>query len=300
MTWLAPLDIGIVMGLLMAWAVISLALSFNLLDFPDLTPEGSLPLGAILFAALIKTGTSLWLAIIAAMVAGAAAGALTAFIHIRFRLNKFLAGILVVAISYSICLRTLGTSNIGLLNSPSLFDYVVQADGVAWGLHIGTAGLLGVLLVAGACLVLWGVQTRRGLRVRVAGSNPIYAKSIGINVPASLILGLSANNAMAALAGALLAMHQGFADVGMGQGILILALASMALGEHLVPERRLPFHVFVVISAAFGSILYQVLIAYAVRLGLDPVDLKLATALLVLAVIALKASEEGHLLSERP
>jgi len=300
MSLLAPLDIGIVMGLLMAWAVISLALSFNLLDFPDLTPEGSLPLGAIMFAALVKTGLPLALAIVSAMLAGAAAGALTAFIHTRFRLNKFLSGILVVAISYSICLRVLGTSNIGLLGTPSLFDYVRPLDRITDGLHLGTTILLGTLLVAGAGLVLWGVQTRRGLRVRVAGSNPTYARSIGINVPASLILGLAANNAMAALAGALLAMYQGFADVGMGQGVLILALASMALGEHLVPERRLPFHVFVVISAAFGSILYQVLIAYAVRLGLNPVDLKLATALLVLAVIALRTSEEGHLLSERP
>jgi len=300
MTWLAPLDIGLLMGLLMAWAVISFALSFNLLDFPDLTPEGSLPLGAILFAALIKTGMPLWLAIAGAMLAGATAGALTAFIHTRFRLNKFLAGILVAAISYSICLRILGTSNIGLLNSPSIFDYVAHIDDASWGWHFGTISLLSGFLIVGVSSVLWGVQTRTGLKIRVAGSNPVYAKSIGINVPLSLIIGLGLNNAMAAFAGALLAMHQGFADVSMGQGVLILVLASMTLGEHLVPERRLSFHAFVVISAVSGSILYQTLIAYAVRFGLNPVDLKLVTALLVLAVIAFRASKEEHLLSERP
>lgn len=300
MTWLTPLDIGIVMGLLMAWAVISLTIGFNLLDFPDLTPEGSLPLGATVFAAVVKSGGPLGVAFVCAALAGASAGALTAFIHTRFRLNKFLSGILVVAISYSFCLRALGTSNIGLLGTPSLFDYVEMADRAAGEFHVGTVGLLSILLAAGAMFMLWAMQTRRGLRVRVAGTNPTYARSIGINVPANLIVGLASTNAMAGLAGAFLAMHQGFADVGMGQGILILALASMALGERLLPERRLPFHVFVVFSAVIGSIVYQTLIAYAVRFGLNPIDLKLATAVLVLAVIALRASEEGQLLTDRP
>ena len=299
MTWLAPLGIGTVMGLLLCLAVMGLALSFNLLDFPDITMEGSLPLGATVFAASVKSGMPLMMALTAAMLAGAAAGGLTAFIHSRFGIGKFLAGILVVAISYTLCLRLLGTSNIGLLGSPSLFDYVEPLDRHAADLPVGTALLLLVAALAAGAFVLWLAQTRGGLRARVAGTNPVYARSLGINVPLHLVAGLGITNAMAAAAGALLAMHQGFADVGMGQGALILCLASMAIGARLVPQRKLPAHLFVIVSAALGSVIYQVLVAFAIRLGLSPVDLKLATALLVLAVVVARARGNGSLAAVR-
>jgi putative tryptophan/tyrosine transport system permease protein len=293
MTWLGPFEIGAVMGLLLCLAVMGLAVSFNLLDFPDITMEGSLPLGATVFAASVKSGMPVLVALLCAMLAGATAGALTAFIHSRFGINKFLAGILVVAISYTLCLRILGTSNIGLLGSPSLFDYVEPTDRHAPSAALGTALLLASIALAVGALVLWLAQTRGGLRARVAGTNPVYARSLGISVPLHLVAGLAITNAMAAAAGALLAMHQGFADVGMGQGALILCLASMAIGARLVPERKLPVHVFVVVSAALGSVVYQVLVAFAVRLGLSPVDLKLATALLVLTVVVARARGDG-------
>lgn len=293
------IGIGTVMGLLLCLAVIGLALSFNLLDFPDITMEGSLPLGATVFAACIKSGMPLTVALPGAMLAGAAAGALTAFIHSRFGINKFLAGILVVAISYTLCLRILGTSNIGLLGSPSLFDYVEPADWRAPGAPLGTAILLTSITLAAGALVVWLAQTRCGLRARVAGANPVYARSLGINVPLHLVAGLATTNAMAAAAGALLAMYQGFVDVGMGQGALILCLASMAIGARLVPQRKLPVHVFVVVSAVLGSVVYQLLVAFAVRLGLSPVDLKLATALLVLAVVVVRARGDGSLAAGR-
>lgn len=157
--------------------------------------------------------------------------------------------------------------------------------------------LIGFILVGGAAL-LWALATRRGVRLRVAGSNPEYAKSLGINVPLNMVLGLAITNALAAFSGLLLTMHQGFADISMGQGVLILALAAMTIGERLLPEKRLPFHVFVFLAAVVGSIAYQVLVAYAVRAGLAPTDLKLATAILVLAVVALRVSRDGELLAE--
>lgn len=299
MNLFVPLDIGLVMGLLMAWAVLGLALGFRLLDFPDLTVEGSLPLGAAVFAVLHKSGSSIPISVLFAVIVGGLAGALTGFLYVRFRLNKFLAGIIVVAISYSCSLRIMGASNIGLLQSTSIFDFVVPVNNILPGFHAGTIALLVVFVVLGGALALWGLTTHSGLRLRVAGSNPNYAKSLGINVPLNMVVGLAATNGMAALSGALLTMHQGFVDVGMGQGILILALAAMTIGERILPERRLPFHAFVFCAAILGSVVYQVLVAYAVRAGLEPTDLKLATAVLVLIVVAFRVARDGDLFSEQ-
>lgn len=301
MNWLVPLDIGLVMGLLFAWAVIALALSFRLLDFPDLTVEGSLPLGAAVFAVLHKGGLPMPLSMLCALLAGAAAGALTGFLYVHFKLNKFLAGIIVIAITYSLSLRIMGASNIGLLQSFSVFDLVESMNmdmAITDRFHLGTILLLAGFIALGGIALLWSLATRRGLQLRVAGSNSEYAKSLGINVSLNMILGLAITNALAAFSGILLTMHQGFADISMGQGVLILALAAMTIGERLLPEKHLPFHVFVFLAAIMGSIAYQALVAYAVRAGLAPTDLKLATAIMVLAVVALRVSRSGELLED--
>ena len=299
MNWLVPLDIGLSMGLILAWAVVALALPFRLLNFPDLTIEGSLPLGAAVYAVLLKQGTPLLATVGAGLLAGAVVGGVTACLHTRFRLNKFLAGIIVVAMTYSLSLRIMGASNIGLLQSLSLFDLIAPLDRAVGGpFHVGTMLLLSSLLGLGAVTLVLALSSRTGLQLRVAGSNPEYARSLGISVPWNLVLGLALTNSLAAAAGVLLAMRQGFADVAMGQGILILALAAMTIGERLLPERVLPFQIFVVLAAILGSLLYQILVAYAVRMGLAATDLKLATAVLVLMVVALRVSRNGGLFAE--
>lgn len=292
---LTPLDIGLTMGLIFAWAVLSVALSFRLLNFPDLTAEGSVPLGAACCAVFLKAGLPPPAAAALALVAGAAAGSLTAFLHLRFRLNKFLAGIIVVAITYSLSLRVMGTSNIGLLQTPTVFDALRPLDRAFGGsVHAGQLALLALMLAAGSALLLRGLSSRWGLRLRVAGSNPVYAHSVGIAVDRHLIVGLALTNSLAALSGVLLAMHQGFADVGMGQGVLVLALASMTVGERLMPDRNLNFVLFVLAAAVAGSAIYQLLTAYAISLGVAPTDLKMATAILVLAVAAMRRTREGE------
>lgn len=299
MSWIVTLDIGLVMGLLLAWAVLAIGLGFRLLDFPDLTVEGSLPLGAAVFAVLYKGGIPMPVSIIAALLAGAAAGALTGFLYVQFRLNKFLAGIIVIAISYSLSLRIMGASNIGLLQLDSIFDLVENLNGnLPDRLHIGTILLLISFVVLGGIVLLWALATRQGIRLRVAGSNPEYAKSLGINVSLNMILSLAITNALAAFSGLLLTMQQGFADISMGQGILILALAAMTIGERLLPEKHLPFQVFVFLAAIVGSVTYQVLVAFAVHAGLASTDLKLATAVMVLSVVALRVSRNSELFSE--
>ena len=263
---LVPLDIGLIMGLLLAWAVMALALAFRLLDFPDLTVEGSLSLGGAVFAVLHKGGAPMPVAMVCAILSGGVAGALTGFIHIRFKLNKFLAGIIVIAIAYSLSLRIMGASNIGLLQATSVFDFVEPLNKAFPGsFHFGTIVLLVAFVILGSFLILYGLSTRHGIRLRVAGSNPDYARALGINVPMNVIAGLTITNCLAAFSGVLLSMYQGFTDISMGQGVLILALAAMTIGERVLPENYLPFHVFVFLAAVVGSVIYQVLVAYAVR-----------------------------------
>ena len=296
MTWLASIDIGLIMGLIFAWAVLALALAFRLLNFPDLTVEGSLPIGAVIYAVLIKDGMSLPFAILLSVIGGAITGAITGFIYDRFKLNKFLAGILVVAMAYSIGLRIMGASNIGLLGYSSVFDVFEQLNkSIGGSYHIGTVIGLCVLLMIGFFIITWLSSSKPGLRIRAAGSNGEYARSIGINVSGSIILGLALTNSLAAFSGVLLASYQGFTDIGMGQGVLILALAAMTIGEHIVPKKKLIFYIAVILAAIIGSVLYEILVALALRIGLAPTDLKLVTAALVLVVVAMKISEDGQL-----
>jgi putative ABC transport system permease protein len=296
MNLLVPLDIGVTMGLIFAWAVLSLALAFRLFHFPDLTVEGSLPLGAAVYAALVKAGNPIVIAILFACLAGASAGGLTAFLHVRFKLNKFLAGIIVVAISYSLSLRIMNASNIGLLQSASIFDIVTSLDNFFGSkFHAGTILMMAVLVAIGCSLLYFFLSSRKGIKLRVAGSNPEYARSLGISVPIHLIVALSITNALSAFSGVLLASFQGFSDVSLGQGILILALVAMTMGERILPTKRLSLQAFVIASAVVGSVFYQTIVAYAVRFGLAPTDLKLATAVLVLVVVASKKSRNGEL-----
>ncbi len=295
MTWLAPLNIGLTMGLIFAGVVLALAIAFDLFQFPDLTIEGSFPLGAAVFAVTLRSDLPIPVAFAMAAVAGGVAGIFTAVLAMRFRPDKFLSAILVVAISYSLSLRVMGASNIGLLREPSLFAVVEQWDAVGKPFRIGTLLVLGALTAVSSILLIVALSSRPGTRVRSAGCNEALARSMGISATVATAAGLAMTNALAALSGALLATHQGFADIGMGMGTLVIAIAAMAIGKALCPSSRLPFHIFVVVSAIVGSIVYQVIVAYAVRLGLAPTDLKLATAILVLAVIAPRASKDAEL-----
>ncbi len=298
MDLLVPLDTGLLIGLILAWSVIALSVSFRLLNFPDLTIEGSLLIGAAVFTALLELKVSPVYATLSGMLSGALAGGLTGFFHVKYRINKFLAGIIVVAICFTASLRIMGASNIGLINYKTVFDKVEFFDKLIPNLHIGSILLLTVMLMLGSLLLYAGLSSKRGIRLRVAGSNPEYARSLGISVPIYLVAGLAFSNSLAALSGILLAMFQGFTDVNMGQGTLIIALAALTIGERLFPKTKVSYHLFILIAAIGGSILYQVLVAVAIRMGLAATDLKMVTAVLVLVVMAMKSSRHEELLSE--
>lgn len=294
-----PAGIGLCMGMVFAWAVLGLSLSFRLLNFPDLTIEGSLPLGSAVCAMLMRDGMPVLPAVIAAVLSGMLAGALTALLHVKFRVNKFLAGIIVVSITYSVSLHVMGSSNISLLRLPSVLDSARTVDALAgapW--HAGSLLYLGIMLIIGMTIIIYGISTLRGVKLRTAGSNPAFARAIGIGVTGNMMLGLAITNGLAAFSGVILSSYQGFADAGMGSGVLILSIAAMTIGERLVPDNAVSLPMFVVFAAVVGSIAYQVIIAYAIRLGISPTDLKLATALLVMAVIVLRYSHDGELFAE--
>ncbi|ACB77643.1 ABC transporter permease [Opitutus terrae] len=287
---LSFLDVGLLTGLIYSLPVVALALAFRVLAFPDLTIEGSFSLAAATFGIIVKGGGSPTVGAAAGILAGAAAGGLTALLHARFKINKLLAGIIVVAICYTVSLRAMGAPNIGLISAPSAFTLVAFLD--RDGTHLGSILLLVAIVSVIVTLCSQGLASRVGLRLRAAGANPGYARLLGVNVPANLICGLALSNAIAATGGILSAMSQGFADAGMGQGLLIMALAALAIGERTLPV-RLNYSGFVLGAALLGTLIYQVVVCFAIQTGISAVDLKLATAILVLLVIATRASRRG-------
>jgi putative tryptophan/tyrosine transport system permease protein len=287
---LVVLDIGLTMGLIFVPVALSMMLSLRCLDFPDLTVEASFPLGAAVCALAIGAGVAAGGALILGAIAGALAGTVTALIQRYVRLSKLLAGVIVLTMFYSITLRVMGASNISLLGSETVFDRAASWDvSVGFGarLHPALALLLLALVAATAIGLEFFLGTVWGLRLQAVGNNELFARDMGIASSAYVIGGLAAANTLVAMSGGLLAMHQGFADVGMGQGILVVGIASIAIGERIMSVARSIGRIKALLAAAFvGSILYQLAVVGALRLGLAASDLKLATAIIVLAVMA--------------
>ena len=296
MNLLSPLEIGLVQGLLMAGAVLTFAMAFRLFGFPDLTVEASVPLGGAMYAVLVHQGLPPIIAVVVGSAVGALAGATTATLHVRFGVNRFLAGIIVISIAYSLTLRVMSGPNVSLLQAPSLL--AIPRTLFGGGSQLGVLFVLAISVAALSCGLIIFLGTRSGAKLRAAGSNPRFAESIGIRHKVALVIALAGCNAVAALSGAFQADYQGFADVASGQGVLILALAALAIGEAVVPKRSLRFHQFVVLAAVIGCTCYHVIIAYAVRAGLAPTDLRLTTGILVLVVVALRMSNDETVLEE--
>ncbi len=274
--WLGAYD----QGLAYAGLALGTYLTLRVLNFPDLTVDGSFALGGGTAAMLISQGVSVPLALGLAILFGCLAGLVTGLIHTRLGVNDLFAGILTTTGLYSITLRLMGRSNIplpetprGILNLPDLS--VGLDDQWALGLTLAVVGL--ILLIS---LLL---ATDFGLALRALGNNPTMARANGINQRRGLTLGIAAANGLVALAGGLVAIYQGFADVTMGIGSLILGLGMVIIGESVVRPRTLPMALLAVVV---GAILFRTMIAIALQLGLEPVDLKLATALLLLIALA--------------
>ena len=271
-------------GLVFALVALGAFITFRLLHFPDLTVEGSFPLGAAIAATLIAGGGNPWLATAAAAGAGAAAGAVTALLNLRLRIMHILAGILTAIALYSVNMRIMGRPNTPLLGMDTVF-----AGLAGLGVPSIYAPVVLLLLVVAAATVLLDLflATGHGLALRSAGANARMSDANGINVAAMVTLGLAIANALTALAGALFAQLLGAADVSMGNGVIVAGLAAVICGTALLPSRLIS-----VLTAAcvLGALLYRLAIAIALDLGfagMTASDVNLVTAALVtLALVA--------------
>jgi putative ABC transport system permease protein len=285
-------------GLILALLAFGVYLSFRIFSFPDITADGSITLGAAVTAALLVHHYAPWEATLAGFVAGMLAGSITGILHTKFRINELLSGILVMTALYSVNLHVMGKSNVPLMNEPTLttqaetlfatfFRGKEDLDFFGWSVSIRDAstllGITAIVSFVGTALFLF-FRTNLGTAMRATGDNAQMIRALGVSVDFILILGLAISNGLIALAGSLLAQYQGFADVQMGIGMVVWGLASVIIGEALVGAGSIGF---VIIGAVMGSVLFRLLVAIALRWGLNPNDLKLITALFVfIALIA--------------
>lgn len=281
--WLVAVTQGLAYAAL-AWGVY---LSSRVLRFADITPDGSFPLGGAVAASLIVGGTDPILATFIALLAGMVAGYVTGMLHTRLGVKDLLAGILVMTALYSVNLHVMGKSNVSLLDARTVVAdvHAIIPASVTWSDDRSLAVLfLAIALVLGAVLI-WYLRTDFGMAMRAVGDNPAMIIAQGVDRRRMIELGLALANGLVAFSGALMAQQQGFADVGMGVGTLVAGMAAVIMGETLLFNRR---GLGVTIAmVAVGGILYRTMVALALRAGLNPIDLKLATAAFVLGALAL-------------
>ncbi len=289
---------ALTIGLILSLMALGVFISFRIFDFPDITADGSITFGAALAAVLLVKGFSPVLATAAGFCGGLVAGTVTGILATKFKIQRLLAGILVMTALYSVNLHVMGKSNVPLLSETTVTTYAERAGAVVfqttgeidiagWEVSVGDASTLvlafAVVLLIGLVLYLF-FRTNLGTAMRATGDNDQMIRALGVNVEAVTILGLALSNGLIGLAGALLAQYQGFADVQMGIGMVVWGLASVIIGEALVGKGSFGL---TLIGAVMGSVLFRLLVAIALRWGLDPNDLKLITAVFVFAALIL-------------
>lgn len=290
---LGALQLGFIYGLV----AIAVLLSFRMLNFPDLTVDGSFPLGAACCAALVVTGVNPWLALVAGSLAGGLAGLLTAFLSERLKILNLLAGILSMTALYSINIRVMDRPNLPLLGNDTVVDSVVSL-----GLSTPAAKLwLAALICIGAgVLVGLFLASRYGLSLRAVGTNPRMASAVGVPAAQRICVGLALSNALAGLSGALFAQLYGFADVSMGVGTIVIGLAAVILGEAFV---RSWSPLGAVVACVCGAIAYRFTISLALEseaIGLTTSDLNLISAVVVTAAFLFTKHSRRRHLKPRP
>jgi putative tryptophan/tyrosine transport system permease protein len=269
-------------GALAGFLGLGVLVSFRFFRFPDLTAEGSYPLGGAVAAALLVAGAGPVLATLAAIAAGIVAGMATALIHTKLRINNIVAGIIVMTALYTVNLRVMGRANVSLLSVRTLFDQATAVVGASETV-VTIVLTLFLLAFAGAALA-WFMHTDLGLAVRATGENEAMIRSLGVDTNRTKLIGLGLSNGAIALSGALVAQDHGFADIGMGIGILVTGAAAVMIGEALFGDGSIERWV---VATIVGVMIYQLLVGFALRVGLAPVDLKLITAALLLLALVL-------------
>ncbi|CAM3527018.1 MULTISPECIES: ABC transporter permease [Brevibacillus] len=282
-------------GLLFGILALGVYLTFRILNVPDLTVDGSFALGGAMAAKMIIDGYNPFVATAAAFVVGCLAGAFTGVLHTKGKVNALLAGILTMIALYSINLRIMGKANLPLLREDTLFTYTkdlgipnLVVGGITWLTGAAMVFIVGILILK--LIIDWFLHTDLGLDLRATGDNPKMIRSFGVNTDSTTIIGLALSNGLVAVSGAWLAQYQGFADVGMGIGMIVIGLASVIVGEVLFGSSSI-FRVTLAVIG--GSIVYRLVIALALQAGLNPSDLKLITALIVIVALTVPTIAKG-------
>ncbi|QTH45999.1 ABC transporter permease [Cohnella sp. LGH] len=264
---------AVALGLLYALMALGVYITFRILDFPDLTVDGSFATGGGIAAIMISMGYHPALATLAAFGGGLLAGVCTGLLHTKGKVNGLLAGILMMIALHSINIRIMGRPNVSIVNTDTLISSIVKPVGL-FILIMGIAVLL-IKLLLDAFL-----HTDLGLALRATGDNERMIRSFGANTDGTKILGVSLSNGLVALSGALIAQQGGFADVTMGVGMIVIGLASVIIGEAIFGARSV---FMATLAVVIGAIIYRIVIAIALRVELfEASDLKLVTALIVI------------------
>lgn len=269
-------------GLLWAIMALGVFLTFRVLDIADLSVEGTFPLGAAVAATLIDAGHSVWFAMLIALIAGCIGGTVTALLTTKLKIPALLSGILTMIGLYSVNLMIMGKANVPLLRAETVFTLTENLFGVSSVVATLIVGLVATVIVG--AIMYWFFGTVLGTAIRATGCNPQMARAQGINTNVMVILGLLISNGLVALSGALVAQSNGFADVGMGTGTIVIGLASVIIGEVLFGTRSFKNWL---ISVVLGSVVYRAVIAIVLELGMPPNDLKLFMAVLVAIALSL-------------
>jgi putative ABC transport system permease protein len=286
------IPISLEQGLAYALVALGIVISFRILAFPDLTVDGSFALGGAVVARLISEGVPPFYGIILAVICGFLAGCCTGLLNTRLKINSLLAGILMMTILYSVNLRIMGRSNIQLLTVSTILTPLENLEISRFIPIIAFFFLVSFII---KFLTDMFFHTQIGFAMRATGDNEQMIRTLGVNTDNMTVLGLGISNAFVALSGCLVAQDQGFSDIGMGIGMIVAGLAAIIIGETLVGKTSVQR---MTLAAIVGSVIYKLIIAIGLRLGLAPTDLKMATGAMVILALglpALKKVKEGKL-----
>lgn len=260
-------------GLLFSIVSMGVYITYKILDFPDLSVDGTYPLGAAITAVLLINGVNPWLAIIISAVGGAIAGGTTAFLHVKLKISNLMSGILVMIALYSVNLRVMGKSNTPLFSTKTIFKNT----------NLKSIFIIIIMVVICKIIIDTFLKTNRGFLLIAVGDNEQVVSSLGINKNGVKVLGLMISNGLVGMAGAIQAQKYGYADVTMGQGIVVMGLATVVIGITIFGKLSL---LKCTTLSILGAIIYRVAIAIALRVNFNPNDLKLITAIIVIIALA--------------
>lgn len=295
---ISTLEQGMIYGIM----ALGVYITYKILDFPDLTVDGSFPLGAAVTAVMITNGIPAALALPASFLAGAAAGALTGLIHVKLKVKDLLSGIIMLTALYTVNLRIAGRANLPFYKKPTVFDNGV-VNGILGQMGVWqTAAVMLVIVLAVKLVLDWYLKTGSGFLLRAVGDNPSIVTAMGQDRGKIKILGLSAANGLVALSGSLFAQQQQFFEISSGTGAVVIGLASVIIGTSLYQKlesigkmSKCLYRVrieMLTLSVLAGSVLYKGCISLALRFS-DPRDLKLITAVLLLVALVVSRERKG-------